>query len=89
MEYRQWAAAKNVRTWGDMNMSIYGHCKQYSASGSRSNSFVLATDGTMVAVPSHASSGTCVQSGVAPIERSIAPSKKKEIEQNIKPSPPQ
>ena len=26
MEYRQWAAAKNVRTWGDMNMSIYGRC---------------------------------------------------------------
>jgi len=24
MEYWQWAAAKNIRTWDDMNMSIYG-----------------------------------------------------------------
>jgi len=77
MEYRQWAAAKNVRTWGDMNMSIYGCCKQSPASGSRSNSFVLATDGTISAVPSRASSGMCAQSAVVPIERKTAPSKKK------------
>ena len=25
-EFRQWAAARNVRQWGDLNFTIYGHC---------------------------------------------------------------
>lgn len=25
-EFREWASAKNVRIWGDINMSIYGRC---------------------------------------------------------------
>ena len=25
-EYREWAAAKGIRTWGKLNLSIYGHC---------------------------------------------------------------
>ena len=25
-EFREWAAAKNVRVWGDLNMAIYGRC---------------------------------------------------------------
>lgn len=25
-EYREWAAAKNIRIWGEMNMRIYGEC---------------------------------------------------------------
>ena len=25
-EYREWAAAKGIRTWGELNLSIYGHC---------------------------------------------------------------
>ena len=25
-DFREWAAAKNVRVWGDLNMSIYGRC---------------------------------------------------------------
>jgi len=26
VEYREWAAAKGVKVWGDLNMSIYGRC---------------------------------------------------------------
>ena len=26
IDYRQWAAARNIRQWGDLNFSIYGHC---------------------------------------------------------------
>lgn len=25
-EFREWAAAKNIRVWGDLNMAIYGRC---------------------------------------------------------------
>ena len=26
IEFRQWAAARNIRQWGDLNFTIYGHC---------------------------------------------------------------
>ena len=25
-EFRQWAAARNIRQWGDLNFTIYRHC---------------------------------------------------------------
>ena len=26
VDFRQWAAARNVRQWGELNFTIYGHC---------------------------------------------------------------
>ena len=28
-EFREWAAAKAVKVWGDLNLSIYGCCHYY------------------------------------------------------------
>lgn len=26
MEFREWAAAKGTKVWGELNLAIYGHC---------------------------------------------------------------
>ena len=41
-EFREWAAAKNIRVWGDLNMAIYGRCLpqlRHVTSPSESNRF--------------------------------------------------
>ena len=40
IDYRQWMAARNLRQWGELNFTIYGHCQsaQQRFSGTSSHS---------------------------------------------------
>ena len=31
VEYREWAAAKGIRKWGDLNLTFYGRCLSFGA----------------------------------------------------------
>ena len=77
-EYRQWEAAKNVKIYGGMNMSIYGRClpqvvdlgssplaaeTNYNSQNScKIPAPAHATGGTVINVLSHANLGMCALS---------------------------
>ena len=43
VDFRQWAAARNVRQWGELNFTIYGHCLSAQQSLASSSSHTRPT----------------------------------------------
>ena len=43
-DFREWAAAKGVRKWGDINMAIYGKCLSGRIAQSRTVSRLLLVE---------------------------------------------